>query len=88
MAADSDLAAYDPQLYLLNPCWVAWFKKCFAQDDKSDLKAPYYIAERTRVRRPTVAWQADPPGLARRSYTRYRFHLGEDLAREKCFFCA
>ncbi|HOU13501.1 MAG TPA: transposase [Anaerolineae bacterium] len=88
LASDPDLAAYDPQLYLLNPRWVAWFKKCFAQDDKSDLKDPYYIAERTRVRRPPVAWQADPPGLALRSYTRYRFHLVEALAREKCFFCA
>jgi hypothetical protein len=88
LAADPDLDLHDPQLYLLNPRWVKWFKKCFAQDDKADEKDPYYIAERTRTRRPEVAWSVDPGILALRFYTRLRFHLVQNLAREKCYFSA
>ena len=31
LAADPDLEAYDLNLFLLNPRWVKWFKKCFPQ---------------------------------------------------------
>jgi hypothetical protein len=44
LAADPDLEPHDLDLYLLNPRWVKWFKKCFAQDDKTDQKDAYYIA--------------------------------------------
>lgn len=88
LAADAELAAYTPNLYLLNPRWVAWFKKCFAQDDKSDQKDPFYIAERTRTRPPTTTWTPDTANLALRFYTRYRFHLVQRLAQEKCYFSA
>jgi hypothetical protein len=88
LAADRDLDPHDLRLHLLNPRWVKWFKKCFAQDDKTDQKDPFYIAERTRTRRPDVAWSADPSILALRFYTRLRFHLVQNLAREKCYFSA
>ena len=52
LAADPELQAHDLDLFLLNPRWVHWFKKCFAQDNKCDEKDPFYIAERTRTRRP------------------------------------
>jgi transposase len=88
LAADPDLELHDLRLHLLNPRWVKWFKKCFAQDDKTDQKDPYYIAERTRTRPPAVAWSADLNILALRFYTRLRFHLVQNLAREKCYFSA
>ena len=88
LAADPDLEPHDLNLYLLNPRWVKWFKKCFAQDNKTDEKDSYYIAERTRTRRPDAAWVADPSTLALRFYTRLRFHLVQCLAREKCYFSA
>jgi hypothetical protein len=88
LAADPDLELHDLRLHLLNPRWVKWFKKCFAQDDKTDQKDPYYIAERTRVRRPDIAWSADLSIWALRFYTRLRFHLVQNLAREKCYFSA
>lgn len=87
LSADPDLAPYDLNLFLLNPRWVKWFKKCFAQDDKCDEKDPFYIAERTRTRRPNVAW-SPPDCLPLRFYTRLRFHLVQNLAREKCYFSA
>jgi hypothetical protein len=86
LAADPDLELHDLKLYLLNPRWVKWFKKCFAQDHKTDERDPFYIAERTRTRRPDVTWSADPSILALRFYTRLRFHLVQSLAREKCYF--
>jgi hypothetical protein len=67
---------------------VHWFKKCFAQDHKCDEKDPFYIAERTRTRTPDAAWLPDLHTLALRLYTRLRFHLVQNLAREKCYFCA
>jgi len=88
LAADPDLAHYDPQLFLLNPRWVHWFKKCFAQDSKTDERDPYYIAERTRTRHPPATWKPQLDVLPLRFYTRLRFHLVQDLAREKCFFSA
>jgi hypothetical protein len=88
LAADPDLAAHDLNLFLLNPRWVAWFKKCFAPDNKSDQTDPYYIAERTRTRRPAVAWSPQLDTLPLRFYTRLRFHLVQSLAREKGYFSA
>lgn len=87
LAADPDLELCNTDLFLLNPRWVKWFKKCFAQDDKSDVQDPYYIAERTRTRRPDVAW-SPPDCLPLRFYTRLRFHVVQNLAREKCYFSA
>ena len=87
LANDPALAAYDPDLFLLNPRWVKWFKRCFAQDDKSDQTDPFYIAERTRTRRPEHPWQALDT-LPLRFYTRYRFHLALNLTREKNYFSA
>jgi hypothetical protein len=88
LAADPDLEAHDTNLFLLNPRWVHWFKKCFAQDNKSDQKDPFYIAERTRTRRPDATWSPQLSTLPLRFYTRLRFHLVQQLAREKCYFSA
>src|SRR3970040_2325638 len=80
-----DLAAQEVQLFLLNPRWVRGFKKCFAPDDKTDAKDPFYIAERTRTRRPPVPWQPQTEWWPLRFYTRLRFHLAQALTREKNF---
>ena len=83
--ADPDLATHDLNLFLLNPRWVRWFKKCFAPDDKSDVRDPFYIAERTRTHRPHNVWTPHLETLPLRFYTRWRFHLIQDLVREKSY---
>ncbi len=88
LAADPTLAEHDLKLFLLNPRWVRWFKKCFAQDDKTDARDPFYIAERTRTRRPAAAWSPQLATLPLRFYTRLRFHLVQDLVREKGYCSA
>ncbi len=87
LSNDTELNRHDLDLFLLNPRWVKWFKKCFAPDDKTDQKDPFYIAERTRTHRPQIAWQPLST-LPLRFYTRYRFHLAQDLSREKNYFLA
>jgi transposase len=88
LANDPELKALDEQLFVLNPLWVRWFKKSLPQDDKTDAKDPFYIADRTRTRRPKEAWSPQENWMGLRFYTRIRFHLAQDLVREKNFFQA
>ena len=88
LANDPDLKALDTQLFVLNPAWVRWFKKSLPQDDKTDAKDPFYIADRTRTRRPKLAWSSQEDWLELRFYTRVRFHLAQTLTRAKNFFQA
>jgi hypothetical protein len=88
LANDPELRAWDRQLYVLNPSWVRWFKKSLPQDDKTDAKDPFYIADRTRTRRPKLAWSPQEDWMGLRFYTRVRFHLAQTLTREKNFFQA
>lgn len=87
LAEDEALKDYLHQ-YLLNPRWVKWFKKCFAPDHKTDQRDPFYIAERTRTKPPSYEWKLDKEWLELRWLTRYRFHLVQDLIREKNFYQA
>lgn len=88
LASDEMLQAHNLHQYLLNPRWVKWFKKCFAPDHKTDQNDPFYIAERTRTKRPDYEWQMDPGWLRLRFFTRTRFHLVHDLCRAKNFYQA
>lgn len=88
LAADPELEPHNLNLFLLNPRWVHWYKKCFAQDDKCDRADSYYIADRTRTHRPDVVWSPPMDTLPLRFYSRFRFHLVQSLAREKCYFSA
>jgi transposase len=86
LAHDAELAAYDLSLFLLNPRQVRWFKQSLPPDDKADQTDPFYIAERTRTRRPKAAWDPQDDWLPLRFYTRLRFHLAQALTREKNYY--
>jgi transposase len=88
LAADPELTAHDAQLFVLNPRLVKLYKQSIAHTDKTDANDAFYIADRIRVRRPRVPWEADPAHLALRCYTRCRFHFVKHLAALKGFFCA
>lgn len=85
---DTDLAAYDPRSYLLNARQVHWFKKGYAEDDKTDDKDSFYVTEKLRTQRRKHTWQPDLDWLRLRFYSRYRFHLGQNLTRMKNYFWA
>jgi transposase len=86
LAHDVQLGACDLSLFLLNPRQVHWFKKSLPPDDKADQTDPFYIAERTRTRRPMVAWDPQDDWLPLRFYTRLHFHLAQALTREKNYY--
>lgn len=86
MAHDPQLRACDLSLFLLNPRQVYWFKKSLPPDDKADEIDPFYIAERTRTRRPSAPWEPQDDWLPLRFYTRLRFHLAQALTREKNYY--
>lgn len=86
LAQDPDLAPFIPRLILLNPGWVKWYKKSFPEDNKSDARDAFYIADRMRTLPNKVTWEYDPRWLALRMYTRLRHHLAKSLTREKNYF--
>ena len=86
MAHDAELGACDLSLFLLNPRQVHWFKKSLPPDDKTDSTDPFYIAERTRTRRPKAPWVPQDDWLPLRFYTRLRFHLAQKLTCEKNYY--
>jgi transposase len=85
---DRDLLDHDFDAYLLNSRKVHWFKKGYAEDDKTDEKDSFYITEKLRTQRGKHAWQPDLDWLRLRFYSRYRFHLGQHLTRMKNYFWA
>lgn len=86
LSRDPDLAGFEPQLALLNAGWVKWFKKSFPPDHKSDQRDPFYIAERLRTLPQPNWWCYDPHWLSLRFRTRLRFHLSQDVSREKNYY--
>lgn len=86
LEADKELAAENLKLYLQNPRWIHWYKKCFAKDDKTDAKDPFYIADYTRTKRPIYSWESREKWLVLRFYTRLRKHFVQALTAEKNYF--
>lgn len=83
LAQEPELAAYAPNLFLLNARWVHWYKKSLSPDHKDDASDPQYIADRLRHKRPATTWKPDPKWMPLRFYTRLRFHLVKSLVRTK-----
>lgn len=86
-AHDPELAMFDPQLFLVNPKLIKWFKKSFPEEEKRDERDPFFIGEYARNRRLTP-YQFQESVLPLRIYTRHHFHLVQSLARAKTYFLA
>jgi len=87
VAHDPELAVFDPQLFLVNPKLIKWFKKTFPEEEKRDERDPFFIGEYARTRRLTP-YEFQEPVLPLRIYTRHHFHLVQSLARAKTYFLA
>jgi len=88
LAGDADLRACNLQTYLVNARQVHWFKKGYAEAEKTDEKDSFYVAEKLRTQQDKYPWQADTHWRRLRFYSRYRFHLGQQLTRVKNYFWA
>lgn len=76
----------DVELYLVNAHAVAKFKPSLGEQEKTDVKDAYAIAEWLRFRKqPHHQLTLDEHFLPLQRLTRHRFHLMQALAREKVY---
>ena len=88
---DPVLARWPLDLYLLNPRVTAKYKDSFSDKDKTDDSDAHIIADRLRTysRQDLPApFASDLAHLGLRFLTRYRYHLVQDLVREKNYCLA
>ncbi len=88
MVKDQELNEHTVRPYLLNPRWVKWYKKSLPPDHKTDARDCFFIADRTRTMGGLHEWQLDESWLGLRFLTRLRYHLVQDLTREKNYYQA
>lgn len=80
------LADLDVEWYLANARAVAKFKPALCEQEKTDAKDAYVIAQWLRYRqRPHHQLTLDARFLPLQRLTRHRFHLMHNLAREKVY---
>lgn len=75
-------------IYQFNPKVISNFKKAYVDKNKTDIDDSFVIADRLRFGRLPQPYEEHKPYLPLRRLTRYRFHLVENLAREKAYFFA
>lgn len=76
------------KLYRFNPKWIKNFKKSLPPKGKTDPIDSFAIAERLRLGRLPNEYLPDVKYQPLRKLTRFRFHLMQQIAREKDFFLA
>ncbi len=86
---ESKLAAeFNLKLYRFNAKWIKNFKKSLAPRGKTDPIDSFAIAERLRMGRLPKEYIPDIKYQPLRKLTRFRFHLMQQISREKDFFLA
>jgi transposase len=85
ISADADLAAYSPQLALLNPLHVKHFRKALPERDKDDPSDARLIERFFRVNGVKQAYQFDERYLPLRQLSRAYSRLVHTIAAEKSF---
>ena len=87
--SESKLALeFNLKLYRFNAKWIKNFKKSVAPRGKTDPVDSFAIAERLRMGRLPKEYVPDIKYQPLRKLTRFRFHLQQQIAREKDFFLA
>jgi transposase len=87
LATSSQLKPFDPLLYQFNPKWIRHFKKSYSDRDKTDPDDAFVIADRLRFGRLPAPYQEQQRNyLPLQRLTRFRFHLVDQLVREKNHF--
>jgi transposase len=81
------LAPFAPRIYALNPHLITTFRKNYGALPKTDCADAFLIAERLRFGRQLPSpFQLDARYAPLQRLTRFRCHLGQNLAREKSYF--
>jgi len=84
LSTDNQLAQYNCKVYCVNPKMIANYKKSYLDRPKNDPSDAWLIADYVRVGRCNKLRQCRGASyVALQRLTRYRFHLAQDLSREK-----
>jgi len=86
LSSHPQLAQFKLKLYQINPKLTRNFKKAYPDLSKTDPIDAFVIADRIRFRRLPLPLTNDYTYLSLQRLTRYRFHLMQDIAREKARF--
>lgn len=83
---DDQLNQWETKVYVINPKQIKNFKKAYAEMDKTDAKDAWVIADRLRFGRIKKTVIMSEQYLALQRLTRMRYHLTQNLTREKQVF--
>jgi transposase len=86
LKSSEKLAAFSPQVYVLNAKIVHRFKKSYNDLPKNDDVDAWVIADKLRFGRLPQEVFMDERSLALQRLTRTRFHLAKMISREKTYF--
>lgn len=84
LSVDEQLQKFDCEVYCINPKMIANYKKSFNEMSKTDRQDSWVIADFLRVGRckNIHPWRG-AAYVALQRLTRYRFHLSQNLSKEK-----
>lgn len=83
---DSQLQELQTKVYTINPKLIHNFRKAYEDLDKTDYQDAWIIADRLRFGRLKVSAVLNEQYIALQRLTRMRFHLIQNLTREKQIF--
>jgi len=83
---DETLNQWDTKVYVINPRQIKNFKKAYAEMDKTDPKDAWVIADRLRFGRLKKTLIMSEQYQALQRLTRMRFHVTQNMTREKQVF--
>lgn len=83
---DPQLQELDTKVYTINPKLIHNFRKAYEDLDKTDYRDAWIIADRLRFGRLKVSAVLNEQFVALQRLTRMRFHLVQNLTREKQIF--
>lgn len=81
-----ELKPFHPRVYMFNPKVIKNFKKTFNDVPKTDWKDAWVIANRVRIGQLPKPFDPDERYLPLQRLTRHRYHLIQQLTREKNYF--
>ncbi|GER68694.1 hypothetical protein BpJC4_31650 [Weizmannia acidilactici] len=83
---DDLLNQRNSKVYVINPKQIKNFKKAYAEMDKTDMNDAWVIADRLRFGRLKKTLIMSEQFQAPQRLTRMRFHITENMTREKQMF--
>jgi transposase len=86
LADSALLKPFSPSIICFNPTIIESFKKTLGDLPKNDRIDAFAIAERLRFGRLPESVPVDFRYLALQRLTRHRFHIVENIVREKCYY--